>query len=240
MKFRFFHTPIFAMASLMLGYTIASADSSSVVDTAKGKPALTLTDSLASKSAVTPTDSQSLAATPETTTTVRRKRRVRAPIVDGPPREALTIHPISSIAISGFSLGYEFPLKPRLSLEVPVYFGISSRQYNQGRIFAGSGLGMRLYMMHPDFGGYLSPSLEFLDMQFFKDTEQPGGNTLVTLAWLRYGYKFLWPHFTLDVGGGFGWLQTFGGSPSGPTDTPISGFIPMGHFALGIPFGGPN
>lgn len=238
MKFRSIRPTLFAVSGLILATGMAFADSSSVADTSHAPSASNEKVNAMPTAAVT--DSQAIATTPESTVTVRRTRRARAPKVDSPPREALTIHPISSIAVSGFSLSYEFPFRSRLALEVPAHFGINSRLYEQGRLFVGSGLGLRLYLTHPDYGGYVSPSFEFLNMQFFKEENEPGGNTFVTLAWLRYGYKFLWPHFTLDVGGGFGWGQTFGGSPSGPTDTPISGFIPMGHFALGIPFGGPK
>jgi|GEM_PF-5757075 len=156
------------------------------------------------------------------------------------PRQALTVHPVSSVPIAGFSLSYEKPMAPRFSLEVPLYFGVNSHLSDQARLFIGSGIGARFYLARADGGAYVAPLFEFLDMFLFEDANttpvKEGGHSLITLTWVRYGYKFLWPHFTLDIGMGMGWGQTFFGSIDKPGESSIMGFLPMGHFAAGIPF----
>jgi hypothetical protein len=158
-----------------------------------------------------------------------------------PLKSTLSLHPATSLTISGFSLSYERFLKPGISLDFPFFLGLSDKLYDQGRFFAGSGLGMRYYLSQRQSGGYLAPSLEFMNMTFFAEKRAntstiPGGNVLITYAKVRYGYKFLWDHFTIDVGMSMGYFSTYGGSLDAVNASNIGILIPMGQFALGIPF----
>lgn len=155
-------------------------------------------------------------------------------------KEAYSLHPLTSIMVMGFSLSYERFLKPGVSLDIPVFLGLADKLYDQGRLYLGSGLGVRFYLTENQSGGYLSPTFQFLNATYFEDKTEferkPGGNVLSVMGGVRYGYKFLWEHFTIDLGLGFYGLRSFGGDLTTiePEDTSL--LFPMSHFALGIPF----
>jgi hypothetical protein len=157
-----------------------------------------------------------------------------------PLKQSLSIHPITSLIFSGLSLTYARPLRPRLTLETPFYFGYSDQVFDQPSMFAGAGVGVRFYLDKPQSGGYVAPLIEVLSITEFSDSENGLGNregaqALLTFTSLRYGYTFLWPYFVIDLGLGFGWLQAFGDATD--VDSPRgNAFIPSFSVAFGLPF----
>lgn len=155
-------------------------------------------------------------------------------------KQSISIHPITSILFSGLSLSYTRPLKPGLGLEVPFYFGVNNQFFEQPRLFAGAGAGLRFYLDKAQSGGYIAPLVEVLNMTELSDksNEDPerrdGGNAIITLTSLRYGYTFLWPDFVIDLGLGVAWLQAFGdvlnSNPKG------MGITPAASISFGLPF----
>jgi hypothetical protein len=155
-------------------------------------------------------------------------------------QEAFSMHPFTSFLIMGFSLSYERFIRPGVSYDIPLFIGLADKLYDQGRFYIGSGLGVRYYLSHAQSGGYLSPTLQFLNTTFFADQTDPqripGGNVFSVMGGVRYGYKFLWDHFTIDAGLGFYGLRTYGGDPGSPEEEDIGILFPMSHLSLGIPF----
>jgi hypothetical protein len=157
-----------------------------------------------------------------------------------PLKQTLSIHPITSLIFSGLSLTYTRPLRPRLTLEAPFYFGYNDQTFDQPSMFAGAGIGARFYLDKPQSGGYVAPLFEVLSITEFSDSEnvsenREGGQGLLTFTSLRYGYTVLWPYFVIDLGLGFGWLQAFGDKTD--VDSPQgNAFIPSFSVAFGLPF----
>jgi hypothetical protein len=155
-------------------------------------------------------------------------------------KEAYSLHPLTSLLVMGFSLSYERFLRPGVSLDIPVFLGLADKLYDQGRFYIGSGVGFRFYLRNDQEGGYLSPTVQCLNATYFEDKtadqNTPGGNVFSVMGGVRYGYKWLWEHFTIDAGLGLYGLRSFGGSVTRIEPRDQAALFPMSHFALGIPF----
>jgi len=152
--------------------------------------------------------------------------------------EALTVHPILSVAILGLHVSYEGALGQGLwAYEVPMYFGYSEKVYSNATMFLGSGLGLRRYVLEQGQGAYIEPELECLNIHRFPQGPDNSSNIVIVAPSLRMGYKMRWDFVTLDLGIGAGFAQsalTEGGYPD--SGGSVRALFPMGNVGIGIPF----
>lgn len=150
---------------------------------------------------------------------------------------AFTIHPILSLAVSGLHVSYEVALKgSRTALEIPVYVGYNERVYNNPMLFLGSGIGIRRYLTNPGQGTYICPQIEIVNIHRFERGSDSVGNVVVFAPTLRMGYKWRWEIFTMELGAGAAFINANATKGKWNENEEINILLPMGHFALGIPF----
>lgn len=150
---------------------------------------------------------------------------------------AFTIHPILSLAVSGLHVSYEMAFKGgRTALEIPVYLGYNERVYNNPMLFLGSGIGIRRYLTNPGQGTYICPQIEIVNIHRFERGSDSVGNIVVFAPTLRMGYKWRWEIFTMELGAGAAFINANATQGKWNQDEEINILLPMGHFALGIPF----
>ncbi len=154
-------------------------------------------------------------------------------------QHSVTFHPILSLAIKGLHLTYESSLgSGRNAFEVPIYLGYFELRQENPILFTGLGFGWRRYLHLANQGPYLSPKHEAVLVRQFSSGPQPSFYGLINMTSLGMGYKFLWQHFTLDLGIYASYLRTdlvSGGNLSDRNDESETLF-PSGSLAFGIPF----
>jgi hypothetical protein len=161
----------------------------------------------------------------------------RAPVPARPG--AITLHPAFSLAISGVNLSLEMPLGQGLwAYEIPFYLGYNERAYDNPYFFAGSGFGVRRYLLARGDGAYFAPSLDMLNVHRYAKGPEAGNNLVIMAPNLRMGYRWNWRAFTMDASAGFLYYQTFltQGQRSADDWDILRGLFPMTQFALGMPF----
>jgi hypothetical protein len=150
---------------------------------------------------------------------------------------AFTIHPILSLAVSGLHVSYEIALGGgRTALEIPAYLGYNERVYDNPMLFLGSGLGIRRYLTEAGKGTYICPQIEIVNIHRFERGPDSVGNIVVVAPSVRMGYKWRWEIFTMELGAGAAFISANATTGKWNEDEEMSVLIPMGHFALGIPF----
>jgi hypothetical protein len=155
-----------------------------------------------------------------------------------PRPRALTVHPAFSLAISGLNLSYETPLGTGLwSCELPLYLGYNERMWSNPTFFAGSGFGVRRYLVSRGAGTYVSPSLDVVNIHRFEKGPEAGNNILMLAPNLRMGYRWTWNVFTMDAAMGFVYYESrLTEGKRTDMDMDQRGLLPMFQYSLGIPF----
>jgi len=160
-------------------------------------------------------------------------------------RYAFTIHPISSLSVSGVNVSFEGPLgDDRWAYEVPLYLGYNQYSGNTALFITGSGLGVRRYLLEGGAGTYISPEIDVVNLHASVSSSSSGstaGNLLIVMPSLRLGYKARWDYFTLDTGFGFQFVKAYltagtSNDVSSDVNFNVAFLTPMFSFALGIPF----
>ncbi len=152
--------------------------------------------------------------------------------------DALTIHPILSIAIFGIHTSYEGALgMSRWAYEVPAYFGYNERLSQNPTLFMGTGIGIRRYVLEAGQGAYIEPELECVNMHQFASGIDSKRNIVFMIPSLRMGYKLRWQTVVLDLGLGTGFINgTLTDGVLSKNDGWTRALIPTGNVAIGIPF----
>lgn len=155
-----------------------------------------------------------------------------------PKTKALTVHPVTSIAILGLNVSYEYGVKQSLwALEVPFYFGYNEAINGNGMLFVGTGIGFRRYLFTLGSGTYLEPEVDVMNIhQFPKFDDDMESNGILLAPSLRMGYKLLWENFTMDLGIGGTFFHGVAASGDHQNFTRGSLLTPTFNFALGLPF----
>ncbi|HKP97685.1 MAG TPA: hypothetical protein VJ385_18230 [Fibrobacteria bacterium] len=155
-----------------------------------------------------------------------------------PKTDAFMVHPILSLAISGLHVAYEKSFgDDRWAMEIPFYLGYSERVYDNATLFTGSGFGVRRYLVDAGKGTFVSPEIEVVNIHRFASGPDEPANLVVAVPSLRMGYKWRWSVAAMETGVGMAFYKadvTRGNWSS--RDNHTSGLVPMGHFAVGIPF----
>lgn len=152
--------------------------------------------------------------------------------------DALTVHPVMSMAISGLNLSYEFGIGQGLwSGEIPLYIGYNEKLYTNPTFFLGSGFGLRRYLLDRGAGTYVAPSLDVLNVKRWSKGPDAANNVLMVVPNLRMGYRWTWTVFTMDAALGAAYYETVATQGKLANDDPnVRGIIPMAQYSLGIPF----